>query len=75
MREYFGTVNWIYTLIFDIHAAESRMISFKITVVVFSELIVYVWYSMLFFLQMVLKSSKSFKLMNMIFNLFEACLT
>ena len=72
MREYFGTVNWIYTLTFDIDAAGSRMISFKITVVVFSELIVYVWYSML---QMVLKSLKSFKLMNMIFNLFEACLT
>ena len=51
------------------------MRSFKITVVVSSELIVYVWYSMLFFLQMVLKSLKSFKLVNMIFNLFEASLT
>ena len=47
----------------------SRINPFKITVVVLSELIVYVWYSMLSVLHISLNSLKSITLLNIIFSL------
>ena len=61
---------WL-TILSHILSIGSRINHFKTTVVVLSELIVYIWYSMLSVLHISLNSLKSVMLVNIIYSLLE----